>query len=277
MKKRTFFSKLELIYMLICRNDLLGFLLFYFKISIVHIAFEAVFTVLYIAPLVVYPEGSQTISAISLSDFFGNVMLTSAFVFTIIIALYIVILFIWCILVIWHCKPNRFSFWIQIRRITFFGIIVGIIVYVIGGIIVSRFPDVFAGIKVPALTTHQKNSILIRIIFLGIIWAIQSYLRYMRINKNMFKTQNSIDFSCKNENAKPVNENALFFRMLSIVFQAITMCIIVLLLISSYKHIPYSKDTFVTICYKSEIANEYPGVGVCCNKSCVMCKDKEKK
>ena len=276
-------SKLSMIYGRLCRESRLSFLLYYAKTSIIHIAFEAVLTVLYIAPLIIYPECFDPDQATPLSIFFGRVLLSCATIFTFIICTYSALLFVCCIFVVLFYKDSSFDFWKEVRRVSFVGIFLGFVLYIIGGFLVSRNPDVFAGMKTPYLLLQQENFIWVMIIVFGGFWAVLSFLRLFQFNKKADAALSaSFDESVC---CQSINRQSLFFSISSKVAQIVIICIVGVFLLSTMRLIPQTEEsfnyynlilviyfavfsTYATLCYKLEISHNFPGISICTNKTC---------
>ncbi len=249
---------------LLKKQDYFDLVIYYSKVSIIHIAFEAVITILLVAPQVLYKH-SVTKDTLYLSHFFGRVLFNCATIFIVVVTIYLLFL----LLVVLSVKVrNNVTDDIKqkITILSIVGMACGLIIYFIGGLLVANYPDWFAGIEVvvpfPSLV---KTSIVIRTIGIGSTWAILSCLRLFRLRRIVGKLVLDEDSS--------TNESSIF-RLKCIILHVLIMCIIAWLLIRSLKYIPIDDfdyynlilvvyfgvfSTYSTASYKLEIHGKYPG------------------
>lgn len=253
-------DKADKIYLILKEEHALDVVLYYFKTSIIHIGFEAVITVLYVVPFVLYSDAESLRQTFSLPMLFGKVLLNCALIFSIVVFGYLLALYVYIMISLRQIKGTEVEIYKHIRRISFFGIIAGIIIYFAGGITVANHPGWFTGMEPVDLSPAEMFKVGARITGLGLIWAFQSSVRYQRV-KYIIKRSTS---------------KSVYPRLKSVTAMAFVMCIIAFLLLYAFKRIPTPSSemfdyynlilaiyfgiysAYVTVCYKLEIREGYP-------------------
>ena len=258
-EKPSLAEKIDKIYSSLKQEHTLDLVLYYFKTSIIHIGFEAVITVLYVAPLVLY-SASVSQQAVSLPLFFGKVLLQCSLIFSIVVVAYLFSLFLYILISLIKIDVAKIEIFKHIRKVSWFGIIAGIIVYFAGGVSVANHPEWFSGMESIKLSSTEMYKVAIRITVIGLIWAFQSTMRYKRVATII---------------RKPVTKS-VYTKLQSVTVQIFVMCVIAFLLLYAFKRIPSPSEMFdyynlllviyfsvysayVTACYKLEIKGQFPG------------------
>ena len=259
-EKLTWVAKICVLYTALQNKDTLDAVARYIKASIVHIGFEAVITVLYVAPFVLYSSAGSVQGVIPLSTFFGTVMLNSALIFAGVVLLYLFSLFLYISFSVTSKECHELDIEKHIERLSSFGIVIGALIYCAGGITVAYNPEWFAGTKPIVLSSQEMTHVSVQVTIIGLIWAVQSTMRYCRI-------------------AAIINQSpgdTLPIRIKNIATQVLVLCVVALFLLYSFKQIPTSIETFdyynliliiyfgifsayTSICYSLEINGKYPG------------------
>ena len=287
----SFNDKLSESYGYLYVSNSINFVLYYIQINVIHIVFEAILTVLYVAPMVVYSDIYCIENDLELSYFFSRVMLTCANVFLIVTVGYILFLLICCYAAIALRKLNAQNGRECLSFIIIAGILGGILTYTIAGITVSINPSSVAGLELPPPSLRQQNLIIFWIIESGMVWAIQSTFRFLRINwqdamphTQKIYSNNLNTIILYNNTQKMLNKDALRYRCIGTIVQGIGFCFIVLHLISAIKEIPYVENngsdffnyynlillvyftvvsSYITTITKLEIVGNHPGFNIC--------------
>lgn len=269
-QQSTYQHNESMLKLLLQKQDYFDLIIYYSKVSIIHVAFEAVIAILLVAPQVLYNQ-SVTKEALSLSRFFGRVLFNCATIFIVVVAIYLLFL----LLIVLAVKVPQNAKGIINRNITILSLIgtaLGLIIYFIGGLLVANHPNWFAGIEVvTTLSPMEKTNIVIKTTGIGLTWGFLSCLRMLRIVPIVGILSSG---EVGEEVVGRANNASSIVRLKSIILQALIMCVIAWLLIRSLKHIPMDDfdyynlilvvyfgifSTYSTACYKLEIHGKYPG------------------